>query len=343
MLQLQKQLLKKLLPIIFILFAGRSLAQVDSVHRQAKKPDTSVSGKIVRNDTLKHRPTATTAVHDSTSTAVKDTSAIKKADSTKHKLVAIAVAEKPLSWDKDTVFARLLTFSHKKNAESIYEGDLREPDGKEQLFYILAGLVLFVGAVKTAYPKYFQDIFKLFIQTSRRQKQTPEQIVQGYVPGFFFNILFFITGGMLVTLYGLKINYIKGPLWLLILYSAGILACVYMLKYAVTALAGMVFNVKEATGTYSFIVFLINRVVGLLLLPLLILIAFYGGNTNTVLFTIAASIIFILVIYRYALSLTVIRKNLKVSALHFFIYLCAVELMPLLVIYKVLFNPVHSK
>ncbi len=319
------------------------MAQVDSVHRQVQKNDTSASGKIPRLDTLKRTSPVASALRDSSTAAVADTLAIKKADSSARTLVATVVEEKPLPWDKDTVFARLLTFHHKERPETIHEGELRQPEGKEQLFYILAGLVLFVAIVKTAYPKYFQDIFKLFIQTSRRQKQTPEQIVQGYVPGFLFNILFFITAGMLITLYGLKINYIKGPVWLLILYSAGILACVYMLKYAVTALAGMVFNVKEATGTYSFIVFLTNRVIGILLLPILILIVFYGGSTNAVLFTIAASIIFFLVIYRYALSLTVIRKNLKVSALHFFIYLCAVELMPLLVIYKVLFNPVHSK
>ena len=30
-------------------------------------------------------------------------------------------------------------------------------------------------------------------------------------------------------------------------------------------------------------------------------------------------------------------KNLRITAFHFFIYLCAVEIMPLLVIYKILF------
>jgi hypothetical protein len=32
-----------------------------------------------------------------------------------------------------------------------------------------------------------------------------------------------------------------------------------------------------------------------------------------------------------------IRKNLSITAFHFFIYLCAVEIIPLLVIYKLLF------
>lgn len=217
------------------------------------------------------------------------------------------------------------------------EGDPRLAQGKEDLFYILAGLLLFLGFIRVAYPKYFQNIFKLFFQTSLRQKQTPEQIVQGYVPGFLLNMLFFMVGGMFIAIYGAGQDILKGPVWLLVLFCSGVLACIYMVKYMVTLFAGLVFNVKEAAGTYSFIVFLVNRVMGIILLPLLILLAFYSGDAKAVMFTIAACTVVLLLVYRYILSLTVIRKNLKVSALHFFIYLCAVELMPLLVIYKVLF------
>jgi len=217
------------------------------------------------------------------------------------------------------------------------EGDVRVAPHKEDLFYILAGLLLFLGFVKVAYTRYFQNIFKLFFQTSLRQKQTPEQIVQGYVPGFLLTLLFFIVGGMFIAIYAEAQSLLKGPLWMRVLFCSGVFACIYLVKYLVTLFAGLVFNVKEAAGTYSFIVFLVNRVMAIILLPLLIMLAFYGGDARAVLFTITASIVVILLMYRYILSLTVIRKNLKVSALHFFIYLCAVELMPLLVIYKVLF------
>ncbi len=250
-----------------------------------------------------------------------------------------------LKWQDDTVFAHFLQFAHLEAGKplAINEGEERHAEGKELLFYIMAGLVLFVGIIRAACPKYFQDVFRLSIQTSQRQKQTPEQIVQSYAPVFLFNLLFLLVGGMLITLYAIKYKYLSGPVWLLGLYCAGVLGVIYLVKYTVTAFAGWVFNVKEAAGMYSFIVFLINRVLGISLLPLLILICFYGGDANTVLFTVVVSIVIFLLLYRYGLSLTVIRKNLKVSALHFFIYLCAVELMPLLVIYKELFNQVHRK
>lgn len=335
--------MKQLLPVFFLFISIQCLAQADSTARRAKKPDSAAAARRLQKDTPNAAPLKPVVGADSAGINAADSVTARVKDSLQ--AVLPPPPAKPLRWEDDTVFAKLLTFPHAEAGKllPVNEGQWRNPEGKEQLFYILAGLVCFAAVVKAAYPKYFQDIFRLFIQTSRRQKQTPEQIVQGYVPGFLFNILFFIAGGMLIALYGLKMEYIKGPVWLLTLYSAGILGMVYLFKYAIIVFAGWVFNVKEATSTYSFIIFLINRVIGLVILPLLALISFYTGDVNTVLFTIAASVVFFLLVYRYALSLTVIRKNLKVSALHFFIYLCAVELMPLLVIYKVLFTQVHSK
>jgi Domain of unknown function (DUF4271) len=345
--QLQRQLLKATFTIFLLLVTCYGFAQADSALK-------------VTTNTQKQPYHAATAIGDTAKgnatvpQAGVDSAAFKNAGDSSKPLASDSVAAlkptgnvvtAPPAWPNDTVFARFFTFTHAEPGKQllINQGDERQPVGKELLFYIMAGLVLFVGIIKVAYPKYFQDVFRLFIQTSQRQKQTPEQIVQGYVPGFLFNVLFLMVGGMLITLYAVDYKYLTGPLWLLGLYCAGVLGGIYLVKYTITAFAGWVFNVKEAAGMYSFIVFLINRVIGIVLLPLLILICFYGGDTNTVLFTVALSIVFLLLVYRYALSLTVIRKNLKVSALHFFIYLCAVELMPLLVIYKELFNQVHRK
>jgi hypothetical protein len=43
-----------------------------------------------------------------------------------------------------------------------------------------------------------------------------------------------------------------------------------------------------------------------------------------------------LFIYRFIISYTPIRNEIKLNRFHFFIYLCAFEIAPLLLIYKVL-------
>lgn len=275
------------------------------------------------------------------SLTVKDTAQRRLADSTRADSATIhaPVVKKVIPWNEDTAFIHLITVGNFKNIKlPVFEGEPRNYTSKDELFYILAAMLLFMGIIKVAYPRYYQNTFRLIFQTSLRQKQTPEQIVQGYVPGFLLSLLFFMVGGVLIALFATQQKLLPGPLWLLILFCSGVLAIVYLVKYLVTMFAGWVFNVQDAAGMYSFVVFLINRVMGVLLLPVAILLAFYDGEVQRVMFGIAAAIAAFLLLYRYTLSLTVVRKNLKVSALHFFIYLCGVELMPLLVIYKVLFK-----
>jgi hypothetical protein len=43
-----------------------------------------------------------------------------------------------------------------------------------------------------------------------------------------------------------------------------------------------------------------------------------------------------LFIYRFSTAFNYIRKEIKISIFHFFIYLCAFEITPLVLIYRVL-------
>jgi hypothetical protein len=124
----------------------------------------------------------------------------------------------------------------------------------------------------------------------------------------------------------------------LLLYIFGVLFIVYLGKYIFLAFSGWVFNVPEATSGYTFIVFLVNKVLGIVLIPFIILITFSPLEIKQVAITISAGVILALFLYRYLITFGVIRSNLKVSALHFFLYLCAVELLPLVLIYKLLVN-----
>jgi hypothetical protein len=127
------------------------------------------------------------------------------------------------------------------------------------------------------------------------------------------------------------------PLWLLWLYTFVTLAIIYSGKYLFVSFCGWAFNVPHFAFNYNFIVFLINKVAGICLLPLLLIMAFSKGETHDIAVTIALSLVLIMLLYRYIVALSTVVKNLKISAVHFFIYLCAVEILPLLVIYKLLF------
>jgi hypothetical protein len=160
---------------------------------------------------------------------------------------------------------------------------------------------------------------------------------QNFFPAFMLNVLFILSVGLFITLFAQFYRWTNIPFWQLFIYSTTILGIVYMVKYFVIFFTGWVFNAPDAAAEYRFIVFLINKLTGVLFIPILFVIAYTDNEVKKIAITIALCIAGLLIALRYLVSLARIRKNLNLAAFHFFIYLCAVEIMPLLVIYKLLF------
>lgn len=216
--------------------------------------------------------------------------------------------------------------------------DYRQREPKDDLFYLMAGVIFVAAFIRTAFSKYFRNLFLLFFQTSLRQKQTRDQLLQDNLASLLMNFLFVISVGLYITLLIRYKNWTDIPFWWLAAGSASVLLAVYLVKYLFLVFTGWVFNSKEAAGSYVFVVFLVNKVLGVLLIPFLLVLAFANPGIVQVAVTVSLGIILLLLGYRYWVSFVAIRNKLKVNALHFLLYLCAVELLPLALIYKILMD-----
>ena len=214
----------------------------------------------------------------------------------------------------------------------------RVQQSKDEIFYLLCGLALLVAFVRLVFPKYFNGLFLMLFQTSFRQKQTKEQMAQDHLPSLLLNIVFIISGGIYFEFILMRYGLDQFSFWWLLLYSTSILSIIYVGKYIFLLFSGWIFNEKMAANTYIFVVFLVNKVIGIALIPFLLIIAFSSDDIVQVAVIISFFIFGILLFYRYLVSLGTFHREFKVSALHFFLYLCAVEILPLLLIYKALFN-----
>lgn len=324
---------KHLIFIFLALFPFQLWAQTDSTPR----PVTPPKPVIRKTDTVRR---AAPVVKPPADTIRRLTdSAVVKTDSVKNAVDSVVVARR-LTWQEDTLFQRLFKSKYlpigKPGVFMISQQWVRE--SKDQLFYVLVGLLLILGFIRASFPKYFTYLFMLIRQTSFRQKQTREQLLQGRLPSLMMNILFLFVAGVFagVVLTQKKITNI--PFWYLVLYSILILAGVYLLKFLFLRFTGWVFRVSEAAETYIFIVFLVNKLLAVVLLPLVWLLAFSEGDFNVIVLTISTFVIVSMLLYRYILALAAVRNMVRVSPFHFFIYLCAVEILPVLLIYKVVFS-----
>lgn len=211
----------------------------------------------------------------------------------------------------------------------------RTNQGEEGIFYLMVGLLLFFALLKRLFPKYLSDLYRLFFRTTINQSQLREQMLQAPLPSLWLNIFFMLTGGFYLTSvfhhFGILL---ADNFWLMFLYSVIGLTLIYFIKYAVLKLSGWIFNVQDAVSSYIFIVFLVNKIIGILLLPVVILLSFTEGTIYQAALHLSWFIIGILLLYRYVLSFQLVRSQIKVSLFHFLLYFFAFEIAPLFIIYK---------
>jgi hypothetical protein len=245
-------------------------------------------------------------------------------------------------FDKQLPFLFQLPVNNKVNGQAVDTsakptGEIREFKGKDALFYTLIGLVMIFALLRRAFPKYFIDLFRLFFRTTLKQRQIREQLMQTPLPSLLLNGFFVICGGLYATFLLIHFNLVEEQdFWLFFLYSGLGLSVIYLVKFIGLKIMGWVFGLEEATNSYIFIVFIINKVIAVFLLPFLFLLAFLNGSGYNIALLLSWVVVGGLFLYRFILSYTAVHNQVKFNPFHFFLYLCAFEIAPLLLIYKLL-------
>jgi len=224
-------------------------------------------------------------------------------------------------------------------ASNLKDGEKKTFIGKEWLFYYLVLLLILFGLLRRAFAKYFYDLFRVFFKTTLKQRQTQEQLLQSSLPSVLMNTFFVISAGLylnfILNYFGLTIT---GNFWLQYGYCAAALAAIYLVKFIGLKLTGWLFNVSNATDSYIFIVFIVNKVMGIFLLPFLLVLAFSPEPISGSTIYLSWFGIGLLLIYRFILSYAAIRKEVKLNSFHFVLYILSFEVVPLLLIYKLLLH-----
>ncbi|MEY4051004.1 MAG: hypothetical protein RL262_1838 [Bacteroidota bacterium] len=307
-------------------------------------------GAILSLDTYAQQPT-TLAVKD-TSELAQDSLLKKDTLMIKHILALPGTYQKADAWfmqeqlelKKDSLVDYVKSYktyySNKKNAFKLYNQNSLTNKGtqiiykieqryavsdKDWLFYLIVGIILIYGFVNNMYPQYFQKLFSQFSQSSMRMMQNREQLLNNSVASLLLNLCFILSFSLMASLLIYNRHLLPISFWLVYLYICLFFASLYLGKYICLEIAGAIFSTKELVKTYVFVVFMINKVLGILLLPFILILAF----AKPIYFPAA-----ILFLYRYLFSLTSVRNKLHISSFHFFLYLCAFEILPIMILYK---------
>jgi len=316
--------MKQLYPLLLFicLYPASIFAQADSTNNQTDS---------LRKDSLRPKP-RTIRITDSTR-VVRPT--ILHIDSLQLK-DSIRIKDS-LQLVRQTADSLRKKLTEQLPVQILKEGEKKTFTGKEYLFYYLIFLLILFGLLRRAFAKYFYDLFRVFFKTTLKQRQTQDQLLQSSLASVFMNSFFVLSAGLyanfLLQYFQLVIS---DNFWLQYAYCAGALATIYLVKYVGLKITGWLFNVSNATDSYIFIVFIINKMLGIFLLPFLLLLAFADDPLYGSAMVISWLGIGLLLIYRFILSYGALRKEVKLNSFHFILYILGFEVIPLLLIYKLL-------
>lgn len=292
------------------------------IRKRPIRPKVDTVKKIITPDISKHNPALENSV--STDSTLKDTLPLIN-----------TTPIHPESFITNKLLANN-RFINVKNSPTYFIQEESNIKGKEFLFYTLCIIVLILGIFKTFYNGYFINLFRVYFNTSLRQTQLADQLVQAKLPSFILNIFFTITTGIYIWL---LFSFYHPPRLissrLLLPFCILAVAILYLIKFFLLKFMGWVSDIQETTDNYIFAIFLINKMIGILLVPVIILMAFLKPSLTAVITNISFMLLALFFLSRYIKSYGVIERKMPLNSFHFIIYIAGAEIIPLIILYKI--------
>ncbi|MEZ5040963.1 MAG: DUF4271 domain-containing protein [Saprospiraceae bacterium] len=203
---------------------------------------------------------------------------------------------------------------------------------------ILFGLVLMTVLVTSLRP-FLVKCYRAVLNENMLNQIYRERETGLFVPYFILYLMFFVNAGIFLFLL-LKYHHITFTNYPILLLTGCVLliSLLFFLKHLLLAVVGGIFPVTKETSIYSFTIMVYCIMLGLVLAPVNLMIAYAPDELANIL--ILGSLFFIVSLYviRGFRGLLLANDYLRFNIFHFLLYICTVEIVPVLVLYKLITN-----
>ena len=111
---------------------------------------------------------------------------------------------------------------------------------------------------------------------------------------------------------------------------------VYLIRHVVLGLLGTIFPVRTESNQFGFNIMFFNIFLGLIMIPLNLFIAYGPETLSKAVFAIGLFFLIVFFFLRQVRGLFISRNLLMFHKFHFFMYLCAIEIAPYFLLYRLL-------
>ncbi len=190
-------------------------------------------------------------------------------------------------------------------------------------------IVLYSSLVSKAYRGFLNENFLKMIHRNEGR------IVS--IPYLLLYALYFISAATFIYLLSEHFGWIlyKEPVKQYFACLAGV-SLVFLVKHITLIILSLVFPISKQIRQYSFTIIVFNIILGICLLPFNLFIAFTAPGLAQGLIYLALALILVLYLYRSFRGLLIAGSYLSFHKFHFFMYLCTVEIAPVLLLVALL-------
>lgn len=159
-------------------------------------------------------------------------------------------------------------------------------------------------------------------------------LLQNQLDGALY-LFYFLSMAFLLYYVELRIDLLPYSLqsgWLF-LFNLGLLVALFLGRVLIHSFTGILFNRLRIIREYLYHMFIFNKLSGLVALPLLFLLVYTKGSLQEVIFWICIITLSGIVVMRVIRAI-VFSYRKEVLIVYMFLYLCALEIIPLVLLYR---------
>lgn len=205
------------------------------------------------------------------------------------------------------------------------------------LFLVLLGVLAFMAVVLSAYKSNVTKTFQAFVNATAAGNLHREQHMPFSPNNVANHTLFALTMGSFVFLATqlLAPNLGLNSFMAYCLFVLGI-GGLYLAKNVQLQLIGQILPYQQEINFYGFLIANHNKVLAFSLIPSLFLLAYAPPGLQSITLYTSIFAIGLVHLYRCIRTLTAVSDIIIFHKFHFFVYLCTVELAPVVILLKLL-------
>lgn len=209
------------------------------------------------------------------------------------------------------------------------------------LFVSIMGILLMLTLLMTLFRSFFRKAIQAFSNDTMMNQVYRDRESVGALPFLMLYTFFFVNGGLFI--YFLAKNYnisLPGSHFQQWFYCIIALTGLFFLKHLLLNIISYIFPVEKEVRLYNFQIMIFGIVIGLMLAPINILLAYGPESIFSILTLIALITLGLVYLFRYARSLFIADRFLFFHRFHFLLYICTVEIAPVMVLVKLVLNQI---